>query len=763
MPAKPNRNVHPWRFFRAGGFDQVKLNTGADLLALEQLDQKLWVALACPASGLEFDPRTLAFIDTDQDGRVRAPELIAAVKWAGKLLKNPDDLLKGAESLPLGAINDTSEEGQTLLASARQILANLGKESAAEIGIGDTADTAKIFAQTAFNGDGVIVAESAAEDASQALVTEIIACLGSEPDRSGRPGITEAKLEQFFAECAAFDEWLKQAETDAANVLPLGDATAAAVTAVRAVKAKVDDYFGRCRLAAFDSRALAALNREEKEYLALVAKDLSINAGEIAGFPLAQIAAGKPLPLTLGVNPAWAEAIAAFQTTAVKPLLGERTALTEADWASVCRRLAAYEGWIAAKPAVTVEKLGGPRVREILAGPGKETLAALIARDKAEEGKVNAIATVEKLVRFHRDLHLLCSNFVNFQDFYDRGDPAIFQVGTLYLDQRSCELCLKVEDAAKHAAMAGMAGTYLAYCECTRKGSGEKMQIVAAFTNGDSDNLMVGRNGVFYDRKGRDWDATITKIIDNPISVRQAFWSPYKKLVRMIEEQVAKRAAAAEAAATDKVSATATAAANVDKTAKDAKAGPKKVDVGTVAALGVAFGALGTAFATIAGYFSGLLKLPFWQVCLAVAGLLLLVSGPSMLIAYLKLRKRNLGPILDANGWAVNARAKINVPFGASLTKVAKLPPGTVAATGDPFAERPALWPKLLGVIVVVSFIYSLLNSQGLVYRLTEGRLGKSTEEIQREAAAKAEAAKKKATEPTAAVAAPATNTPPAK
>jgi hypothetical protein len=36
--------------------------------------------------------------------------------------------------------------------------------------------------------------------------------------------------------------------------------------------------------------------------------------------------------------------------------------------------------------------------------------------------------------------------------------------------------------------------------------------------------------------------------------------------------------------------------------------------------------------------------------------------------------KRNLGPILDANGWAVNTRARINVPFGATLTSVARLP-----------------------------------------------------------------------------------------
>src|SRR5260370_2038190 len=111
--------------------------------------------------------------------------------------------------------------------------------------------------------------------------------------------------------------------------------------------------------------------------------------------------------------------------------------------------------------------------------------------------------------------------------------------------------------------MASLAGTYLAYCDCARKGSNEKMQILAAFTDGDSDNLMVGRNGVFYDRKGRDWDATISKIVDNPISIRQAFWAPYKKFVRMTEEQIAKRAAAADAAATDQLSQAAS-LANVD-------------------------------------------------------------------------------------------------------------------------------------------------------------------------------------------------------
>jgi hypothetical protein len=314
------------------------------------------------------------------------------------------------------------------------------------------------------------------------------------------------------------------------------------------------------------------------------------------------------------------------------------------------------------------------------------------------------------LVRYHRDLYRLLHNFVNFADFYSNDRWATFQAGTLYLDARSCDLCVRVDDPGKHAALAGFAKAYLAYCECTRP-SGEKMSIAAAFTDGDSDFLMVGRNGVFYDRKGRDWDATVTRVVENPISVRQAFWSPYKKFVRMIEEFVAKRAAASQAESDARMAAAAETTANVEK-AKPPE--PKKIDVGTVAALGVAVGALGAFLATVLAKITGLFVLPFWIICLVAAGILLAISTPSMLIAWLKLRQRNIGPILDANGWAVNGRVKMNVRFGGSLTSVAKLPPGAIPAA-DPFGEKRSPWPGVLKVVIVLAFLYSLFNYYAVI------------------------------------------------
>jgi hypothetical protein len=291
----------------------------------------------------------------------------------------------------LSAINDATPEGKTLLSSARQILSGLGKQDATQITVEDTADTTKILSQTNFNGDGVIPVDAAADDATRAVITNILDCLGAETDRSGKPGISQARLDQFFADATAYSDWWKKAGADV-NVLPLGDATPAAAAMLKAVKAKIDDYFARCRLAAFDARSLGALNREEKEYLALSAKDLTITSAEVASFPLARIEADRPLPLRSGVNPAWANALTQFQAEVIKRLIGDKPTLTEADWVAVLGKFAAYDAWSASKAGASVEKLGIKRVREILSSKARDTIAALIAKDKALEPEFNSIS-----------------------------------------------------------------------------------------------------------------------------------------------------------------------------------------------------------------------------------------------------------------------------------------------------------------------------------------------------------------------------------
>ncbi|MBQ4215549.1 MAG: hypothetical protein II663_04670, partial [Bacteroidales bacterium] len=125
---------------------------------------------------------------------------------------------------------------------------------------------------------------------------------------------------------------------------------------------------------------------------------------------------------------------------------------------------------------------------------------------------------------------------------------------------------------------------------------------------------------------------------------------------------------------------------------------------GIFAAIGMALGFLGSFCVSVV---SGFAQLTWWQVILVFIGIILLISGPSMIMAWLKLRKRNLAPLLNANGWAVNAQAFVNITFGATLTKIAQFPK---VALADPFADKGMAWWKklLIGVVLLAIGVAAL-------------------------------------------------------
>ncbi|MEY2668069.1 MAG: hypothetical protein RJA59_707, partial [Pseudomonadota bacterium] len=655
---------------------------------------------ACPVKGLEIDPATLALLDADKDGRVRAPEVIAAVKFADARLKDLGDVVKGKPTLPLADIREDTAEGKALLGAARQILAAAGKPEATEITLDDVADLSHVFEKTLFNGDGVVVPESAPEGEVRQVIVDAMACEGEVTDRSGKPGLDRPRLEAFWADLADFDGWWNEGRGAAIQVL--GEGTPAAADAVRALRGKVDDYFTRVGLASIDDRMPPLLARLEVEIAAMAGKDLSPASAEVSSLPIARVAAGRALPLEEGLNPAWAGAVAALRKDAITPILGAgRTTLSAAEWETVKGALAPYETWLAARKGFRAEKLGAPRVKALLAGTGKADVEALIARDEARKDEANEVAEVARMVRYRRDLFRLLRNFVNFADFYDPRLPAVFQAGTLYIDGRACHLCVKVDDPAAHAVIAVPSRMFIAYCDCKGPG-GAAMKIAACITQGDSDFLTVGRNAIFYDRNGKDWDATVTKIVENPISLRQAFWSPYKRAIRAISEQAAKFAAAKDKEAEARLAQVADKTTGTVVAAKPVKPDPVDVGkmVGIIAALGVGVGAVGTIFGAAVSGFMGLQ--PWWAKILALGGMVLVISGPAVVIAWLKLRQRTLGPVLDGNGWAVNGRVIVNMPLGTVLTDRAALPPGSSRSLQDPYVDAAARRRRALAWVLVV-------------------------------------------------------------
>ena len=365
----------------------------------------------------------------------------------------------------------------------------------------------------------------------------------------------------------------------------------------------------------------------------------------------------------------------------------------------------------AAVPGLTEEQFAemGKKIADYEAGKAAVDAANAAASAAAQ----TQYKPLEKLLLLKRDFCTLLRNFVSFQDFYakrvvgrigveakDESPWAIFQAGTLVIDQRACNLCLRVNDMAKHNAQAPDSGMFLIYCNCKLHATGETMQIVAAMTLGDIRNLKVGKNALFYDRQGRDWEAEVVKIIDNPISIGQAFWSPYRKLGEWISGLITKSAAEKE----KKSFADMTAKLQTPPAAGQA-AQPAPFDMakfaGIFAAIGLAIGSIGTFLTSL---LSEVKEMHAWAL-LIVPAVLIVVSGPSMILAWMKLRKRNLAPLLNANGWAVNADAIVSVLFGNTLTEQAQYP---LVKLQDPHAKIKKLTKGGKWTIAIASILLGI-------------------------------------------------------
>lgn len=673
---------YEWQYCSLGGAIRVKIGSGEDIAHLGELDQKLWTVLSCPVEGLEFDKQTLEYLDTEKDGKIMVNEVVQAAQWLTSVIKDKDSILNGDSVLQLNNIDTSTAAGKGLYNSSRQILKNLGIDKD-EISLADASDSKAIFAGTKFNGDGIITALSTSDDAQKQIIADIIATVGSVEDRSGEKGVNAELIEKFYASCADWAAW-----KSSAPVMPYGERTAAAFDAYNALKDKMNDYFTRCRLVAFDTEVAKAVN--------VAVTDIN----DIDSCPIAAPKAARTLDLA-AINPAWQKR---FDALASLTEFSGKTEMTEADWRSVETTFNDYAAWLGAKKGAEVETLGEVRINAILIAREKEALLALVERDKALAAESSSIDDVKKLMYYYRDFYRLLKNFVLFTDFYSRapGVRAMFELGQLYIDQRCCDLCIRISDMSKHADMAAQSGIFLIYFKATSKVLGKSMDAVAVMTDGDIFDLRPGKNGIFYDLQGNNWDAVITKVVDNPVSISQAFWAPYRKAwefcVGIINKSAADKDAKINADLQAKVktaAATTPGAADAAKTDK-----PQAFDIakfaGIFAALGMAFGYIGTVITTIA---AGVQSTPLPKLILIFLGLMLAISGPSCFIAWTKLRKRNLGPILNANGWAINSKVLVNILFGGKLTTVAKYPKLKLA---DPYDQKTPAWKMWLPTVLII-------------------------------------------------------------
>jgi hypothetical protein len=699
------------RFRNFGGIHQFMVGDEADLARIDDIDPARWAATSAPLHDLHCDPAFLAYVDQKTTGRVRVAQIVEARDWLFARLAQKEVVRKGVDTVAIAAIDEKGESGAALRAAAERVNREQKAGDAKSIALSDVRDYKGAYQKLLANGDGVIPADVIPEEGVKAFITDVIEVVGSTPDRGGSPGIDAERLKRFMEQGKVWVDWRAKAAAER----PWGDDTDAALALVRELDPKLEAYFLQCELLRQEAPTAESLRLAPEDLRALRVKAFEDLERHVKGSPLAAPSADGALPLAGVVNVLYRDRFDALRDTVIRRALGAQvTSITRADWLKVKATFDGYVAWEKAKPAEAFDKLGDDKMKAHLAGGMDKRVEEYIALDLAAAKEIGQIDDLEKLLLYVRWLIELVNNFVNFSAVYLPKKTALVEAGSLVIDGRRLDFCLKVANRAAHKSVATLSNIYLVYVEVLEKEGGAVVyQLVAPVTGGEAGRLRVGKRGIFIDLDDREFDAIVTEIVDNPISVKQAAFAPFRRAAAMISSKIEEYVANAQAS--QEAAMNARAEAGVAATQAQVEAGVTQVGTGVEVARGTATPppatpapteptrpqseglnpnslilgggmALAGLGAVLAGIFGVISSLKGW---LAIIGVVLVVMGVSALLGWLKLRRRDMALLFEASGWAVNVHMTITRPIARVFAFIPDLPKDAVLDRTDMLPGSP--------------------------------------------------------------------------
>jgi hypothetical protein len=680
------------RFRNFGGIYQFQITNEEDLAKIDALDPARWAATSAPLHDLHCDADFLKYIDTEGTGRVRVAQIVHARDWLFERLAKRNVVQGRKEAIALDAIREEGE-GAKLRAVATRVNNAQKAANAQTIALADVRAFKGGYAKLLANGDGVVPPGVIPEPEVADFVKDILATVGGVKDRGGDDGVDAARLETFTKQGQAWLDW--RAKESSAAVW--GGDSAAAADLVAKLDAKIEEHFLHCDLTRQEAPSEALLRLKEDEFRALRARDAAAIEAYVKGSPLGPLNAAGTLDLGGELNALYRADMNELSAKVVARALGDSArTLTREAWRKVKGTFDGFNEWRRAKPAEPFDALGEAKVKGYLTGPLPARVTHFIDDDKAAAAEIDAVDGLEKLLLYVRWLIDLANNFVNFSAIYLPKETALIEMGSLIIDGRRLEFCVKVHDRAAHKPIASESMIYLVYANVIEKeGVAAAYEIVAPLTAGERGRLRAGKRGIFRDNDGKEWDAQITEVVENPVSVVEGMLAPFRRAAKFVgdkaDEWFSSKSEAQEQALMSSTETATTAASSAATTATTAPATPPAAGAPAASAEGggglnintlilgggVALAGVGALAASI---FTALKSREGWLAVLGVVGAVMAFSA---LNAWWKLRRRDVSVLLEANGWAINVRTRVTARIAKVFAFTPDLPSEAVIERRD--------------------------------------------------------------------------------
>ena len=663
------------RFRRLGGSYQLMIETAEDLQNVLELNVAHWAVTSIKINSMICDSAFLETLDSGKNGRIRADEVQAALRWLLSYYKDVSDIVAGADHLTLSKLNPENPAARLIQESVRVAQRNLNLPDSDTITMNELNDHANIISNALQNGDGVIPPDpvESLDPEAAACIRDIMKRVGSHPDVSGVPGVSQEDLDTYESLAKTYLAWIDRKEQDARTLFPFGDHTASFYAAFQTVEEAVDAFFRSCETLNYTAAGEAKLQTVVHTFDPL-------NAASVDAFldqsVIAEVNRECVLRLDQRVNPVWRDRLTAFFQAQEQCGLDGKS-LSLAEWIALRRNLAPYGAWIASKNTLIFDGAELDCIRAWMNSGVCGRIRELMKADVAVAKNLDGCGEARKLLLYQKDMMEFLNNFVCMHKLFENEAKSMIQVGILVMDGRQFTLCTLVHNIAEHKAIAVRSNICVMYLDIATEGGSavKSMKVAVAVTSGHMRNLFIGKSGIFYTRDGSVWDAKVIDFIQQPVSIGEALCAPFLKFGEFMQKQADKffstKSKSYETNISNVVDKTASAPPGQIVPVPAPAAAPAAAPAGNASnpmmlmGGGIGIAAIGSAFAFIAKSLSGM---SFWTVFSILMGILLIFGGPMILSSMLKLFRRNLAVFLEANGYALNRQMRMSIKMGRIFT-----------------------------------------------------------------------------------------------
>jgi len=688
-------------YSKVGGSYQLHIEKFADLRSILELDEAFWALNCIDVNSLRMDKRFLAFVDADNDGRIRTDEIRRAIEFLLTNMKDGKGFEEGSDILLLSAIDDTTPVGTAMLDSARLILKNLNKPDAATLTLDELRNDKAIRSRSYSNGDGVVTPDLDQPPEVNERIELIMKTAGSTDDVSGAKGVNAALIDKFLAECAACSAWREQLRQDDGTLLCFGPDTAGVYAQYLTVKADIDNYFLNSETLEFFSeepdrvakKDLAADVRAPEEVRAMLEKSV-----------LALPRADRRLDLNDRLNPLRRAQIESFFALPQCAEMLEDNRLSVEEWRSFEKKIAPYDAWSKAKPAFAglYEAIDQEVLSKITAeDPVISQLKECCTQDLNAGTALAGLDVLHKFMLFQRYLKELLNNFVSLASLFDLAADSPLQAGKLVMDGRHFTLAVPVKDLAEHKRIVTMSNICVLYIELSPTASIKPpwQTLAVAVSSGNMRNLFVGKRGLFFAAGGGIFDAKVTAFVEQPVSISEALKNPFYRFGNFVGEQISKFFNTKAAGAQKELGAQLSSGKVPPVPSSGNNSGNASM---LLMGGGIGIAALGSSVAFIT---KQLQTVSIWDILSVLLGIILIFGGPVVAVSLVKLYRRDLSRFLEATGCAVNRRMRMSRAMGNIFTFSPEMPAGKKIRSSFVPRRVAGSWGGQLLIVLILLLI----------------------------------------------------------